>query len=196
MRIEDVAIGCAVSLVVGLLFWPRGAAAALRTALAEAYVDSARYLARAVEYGLAAATPATPRPPPPADAATRARRGARRLDDAFRGYLAERGAKQIPLAEVTRLVTGVAGLRLAADAVLDLWRREDGPAAATGRRRAARLLAAGGRVRVGTTSFAESLDRSRVPEPLAQDDAGDGGFWRRSAATPGTDGARTRQRSE
>ena len=52
VRIEDVAIGCAVSLVVGLLFWPRGAAAALGRALAEAYADSARYLAAAVEFGL------------------------------------------------------------------------------------------------------------------------------------------------
>ena len=29
LRFEDVALGCAVSVVVGLLFWPRGAAAAL-----------------------------------------------------------------------------------------------------------------------------------------------------------------------
>ena len=34
-RIEDVAIGCAVSLVVGFLFWPRGATAALGRALGE-----------------------------------------------------------------------------------------------------------------------------------------------------------------
>ena len=26
LRVEDIAIGCAVSLVVGVLFWPRGAA--------------------------------------------------------------------------------------------------------------------------------------------------------------------------
>jgi hypothetical protein len=26
LRVEDIALGCAVSLVVGLLFWPRGAA--------------------------------------------------------------------------------------------------------------------------------------------------------------------------
>jgi hypothetical protein len=30
---------------------------------------------------------------------------ARRLDDAFRSYLAERGAKPVPLAEMTTLVT-------------------------------------------------------------------------------------------
>ena len=34
-RIEDVAIGCAVSIVVGLLFWPRGATAALGRALSD-----------------------------------------------------------------------------------------------------------------------------------------------------------------
>src|SRR4029077_12098703 len=52
LRIEDIALGCAVSLVVGLLLWPRGAAAALRKAIAEAYADSARYLASAVEFGV------------------------------------------------------------------------------------------------------------------------------------------------
>ena len=57
LRIEDVAIGCAVSLGVGLLFWPRGAAAALGRALAEAYEESARYLAGAVGYGLARCDP-------------------------------------------------------------------------------------------------------------------------------------------
>ena len=46
VRIEDVALGGAVSLVVGLLFWPRGAAAALGTALADAYRSSARLSVR------------------------------------------------------------------------------------------------------------------------------------------------------
>ncbi len=41
LRVEDIALGCGVSLVVGLLFWPRGAGAALRRALADAYSDSA-----------------------------------------------------------------------------------------------------------------------------------------------------------
>jgi len=35
-RIEDVALGCAVSVVVGLLFWPRGATAELGRALSNA----------------------------------------------------------------------------------------------------------------------------------------------------------------
>ena len=48
-RIEDVAIGCAVSIVVGLLFWPRGATAALGRALSDAFVASSGYLADAVD---------------------------------------------------------------------------------------------------------------------------------------------------
>ncbi|MGW1070347.1 hypothetical protein ACWD4F_38335, partial [Streptomyces aureus] len=53
-------------------------------------------------------------------------RQARRLDDAFRGFLAERGTKHLPLTDVTTLVTAVAVLRLTADAVLDLWGRDQG----------------------------------------------------------------------
>ena len=48
-RIEDVAIGCGVSIVVGLLFWPRGATAALGRALSDAFVASSAYLADAVD---------------------------------------------------------------------------------------------------------------------------------------------------
>ena len=81
LRVEDIAIGCAVSLAVGLLFWPRGAGAALRRALADAYVDSAGYLASAVDFGMRRCDVRAPTPPPRrADRATlharRPRRGA------------------------------------------------------------------------------------------------------------------------
>ena len=125
VRVEDVALGSGVSLLVGLLFWPRGAAAALGTALSEAYADAARYLAGAVQFGMGRCDSASPAAAMPDDQALRAAAAARRLDDAFRGYLAERGAKPTPLPAVTSLVTGAAGLRLAGDAVLDLWRRDD-----------------------------------------------------------------------
>ena len=45
VRAEDVAIGFAISLAVGLLFWPRGAAALVRQDLAMAYARAADYLA-------------------------------------------------------------------------------------------------------------------------------------------------------
>ena len=178
LRVEDIAIGCAVSLVVGLLFWPRGAAAALGTALAEGYVDSAQFLAAAVEFGalqcesrLASAAA----PLAPTDHASRAAAASRRLDDTFRSYLAERGAKPVPLAEVTGLVTGVANLRLTADAVLDLWRRDDGRA--TGDRAAARkeLLNTSETLRTWFGNLAASLTgRGAVPEPLDRDASADG----------------------
>src|SRR6266702_1538388 len=173
LRIEDIALGCAVSLVVGLLFWPRGAGPALRQALAEAYTDSAGYLAGAVNFGMLHCD-GKPASAAPAGDAFRAAAAARRLDDTFRTYLAERGAKPIPLAEVTRLVTGVAGLRLAADAVLDLWQRDAGDAG--GDRTAARreILATTERVRSWYDHFARSLtDRREPPEPLAHDKAAD-----------------------
>ena len=128
VRIEDVALGVGVSLVVGVLFWPRGAAAALRQALAEAYADSAGYLANTVRFGMSRGDPGTPALTALAGDAARAAAASRRLDDAFRTYLAERGTKRFPLADVAGLVTGVAGLRLEADAVLDLWRGDDGQA--------------------------------------------------------------------
>ncbi len=47
-RIEDVALGCLASLVAGLLFWPRGAAAALGAAYADAYRTSSAFLRDAI----------------------------------------------------------------------------------------------------------------------------------------------------
>src|SRR5712692_8839211 len=175
LRIEDIALGCAVSLVVGMLFWPRGAGAELRQALAEAYTDSAGYLASAVNFGMLHCDASLLAPAAPTDAAARAAAAARRLDDTFRTYLAERGAKPIPLAEVTRLVTGVAGLRLAADALLDLWQRDDGKAA--GDRTAARneILNTTELMKTWYDDFARNLINRREPrEPLAHDKAADG----------------------
>jgi uncharacterized membrane protein YccC len=196
LRIEDIAIGCAVSFAVGLLFWPRGAAAALSKALAEAYTDSARYLAAAVEFGVFQCDSTAPKNAEsngaptaskgtmngsgttgrsPAPQAIRAAAAARRMDDTFRSYLAERGQKALPLAEVTRLVTGVAGLRLAADAVIDLWDREDEHPRDD--RSAARLelIRHMETVRDWYDDLAESLDgQTPVPAPLDRDEDADG----------------------
>jgi hypothetical protein len=107
--------------------------------------------------------------------AARAAAASRRLDDAFRTYLAERGAKPIPLAEVAGLVTGVAGLRLEADAVLDLWRGDNGQTG--GDLAAARQEILGSAERV--TGWYDGLATTMItggelPQPLAQDKAADG----------------------
>ena len=63
VRVEDVAVGFAVSFVVGVLFWPRGVADLLREGLGAAYARSADYMA-ATTRGLAAPTGAGKRRPP------------------------------------------------------------------------------------------------------------------------------------
>jgi hypothetical protein len=78
------------------------------------------------------------------------------------------------LAEITSLVTGVGGLRLAADAVLDLWQREDG--SATGDRAAARkeLLRTSDLVKRWYEDLAGGLLTGLAPpEPLAHDTTAD-----------------------
>jgi hypothetical protein len=179
IRVEDIALGCAVSVVVGLLFWPRGAGAALSKALAEAYADNARYLAAAVDFGMRRCDRLAPAPAAPEHEAIRAAASSRRMDDAFRGFLAERGAKVVALAEVTRLVTGASGLRLAADAVLDLWARDDDRA--VGDRTAARteILQISESVTGWYGALADSLDARRpAPAPLPRDEQADGRLFR------------------
>jgi hypothetical protein len=108
-RIEDVAIGCGVSIVVGLLFWPRGATAALGRALSDAFVTSSGYLADAV--GRLTSTSHQVDTEPGQRASHTAYL---RLDDAFRQFLGERGAKVVPVEAVATLFTGSNRIRLAA----------------------------------------------------------------------------------
>ena len=174
LRLEDIALGCAVSIVVGLMFWPRGAGAALRQALADAYTDSAAYLASAVQYGILRCTTQGARPGLPDMQASRADAADRRLDDAFRAYLAEHGPKPAPLAEVTRLVTGVSALRLAAGAVLELWRGDPGKAAADRSEARGAILQSLTSVRGWYDDLAASLSDGQQPDdPVAYDQAAD-----------------------
>ncbi len=175
LRVEDIAIGCGVSLFVGLLFWPRGAGAALRSALADAYRESASYLASAVDFGMRRCDTGAASLAVPEAEAQRAAAAARRLDDTFRSYLAERGAKPAPLADVTTLLSGASGLRIAADAVLDLWEREDG--SPSGDRTAAReeILRTTKLVERWYEDLASSLlDGGALREPLERDAGADG----------------------
>jgi hypothetical protein len=108
-RIEDVAIGCGVSIVVGLLFWPRGAMAALGRALADAFVASSGYLADSVDR-----LTSTSRRVDTTPGQRAAHSAYLRLDDAFRQFLTERGAKVIPVEDVATLFTGSNRIRFAA----------------------------------------------------------------------------------
>jgi len=161
VRVEDVAIGAAVSLAVGLLFWPRGATAELARAMSDAYATATAWLTHAVR--------AIGTPPDPASPERRAAEAAhRRLDDAYRQFLAERGAKQVPLPAVTELLTGSARVRLTAltlDTLPDLGELGDGTPlpAVDGAREA--LGQAFARSEAWYDGFAEALGHRRVPVP-------------------------------
>jgi uncharacterized membrane protein YccC len=108
-RIEDVAIGCGVSVVVGLLFWPRGATAALGRALSDAFIMSSGYLSDAVSR-----LTTTDRQVDTLPGQRASHSAYMRLDDAFRQYLSERGAKRVSVETVANLFTGSNRIRLAA----------------------------------------------------------------------------------
>ena len=112
VRIEDVAIGFAVSLGVGLLFSPRGAAATLSSNLAEAYARAAAYVAATLHELLGRGEPEAARRSAAAGDAS-----IHRLDDAFRQYLVERSATRTNVEDVAALVSGATRLRRVAQSL-------------------------------------------------------------------------------
>jgi uncharacterized membrane protein YccC len=119
VRIEDVAIGCAVSVLVGGLFWPRGLSAVVGDDLADTFRSGGSYLTQAVGWasGLETTQP---------QSAVAAVTSASRLDDALRGFLAEQGSKRIEMRELWRLVGGSMRLRLTAHSITTLPREPGG----------------------------------------------------------------------
>jgi len=112
VRIEDVAIGCAVSFLVGVLFWPRGAGSLVADDLADAFRTGGRYLSDSAHWalGLRADAPA----------ASSAIAAGIRLDEALRGFLAEQGTKRVPKEYLWRLVAGALRARLTAHSLAGL----------------------------------------------------------------------------
>jgi uncharacterized membrane protein YccC len=113
VRIEDVALGCAVSVVVGTLFWPRGVAGVVGDDLADAFRSGASYLRQAVGWATGA------RVAEPHSAAEAIAAG-QRLDEALRAFLAEQGTKHLAKQDLWRLVGGSLRLRLTARALAEL----------------------------------------------------------------------------
>ena len=116
VRIEDIALGCAISLVAGLLFWPRGVRNTLAHNASTAFVRTIDYLAASVRR-------LSRDGGPEAGDLSRAARSAvdtgRRLDDAFRHYLASRAGGQGTAVAAT-LVAGVHRIRFAAHSLAGL----------------------------------------------------------------------------
>jgi hypothetical protein len=120
LRVEDVAIGCAVSLVVGVLFWPRGAASVVAEDLADAFRQGAQYLTQAVDWALSELMV----PPAAAMAAVSA---SIRLDDAVRGFMAEQGSKKVGKDDLWTVVNASTRLRLTANTLAGLRQTESAP---------------------------------------------------------------------
>jgi uncharacterized membrane protein YccC len=114
VRVEDVAIGAAVSLLVGLLLWPRGATTILRGAIGAAYDGAAHYLDATI-----AALLGTGEPAQSSLAAREAFDTAQLLDAAMRDYLANRGAARRHINDLTLLATGAGRVRRVARLLQD-----------------------------------------------------------------------------
>jgi uncharacterized membrane protein YccC len=113
VRVQDVLIGCAVSLVVGALFWPRGASAAVGDDLADAFHCGAAYLTQAVDWSLGLRQEAP-------DTAVATVAASIRLDDALRMFLAEQGTKRASKHDLWSLVMATIRLRLTANSLTGL----------------------------------------------------------------------------
>lgn len=110
VRIEDVAVGTGISVVVGILLWPRGARRDLTRATAGFYRAVVAYLQQAFDLVLGTGTAASVAPVRAAVLRARLRAG-----EAFDVFLNERGAKPLDPATVGRLVAAGRQALLAGD---------------------------------------------------------------------------------
>jgi hypothetical protein len=110
VRVEDVAIGAAVSVLVGTLLWPHGVATLVAEDLSDAFRSGADYLTQAMGWAVGSREARPDTVVPAVDAG-------QRLGDAIRGFLAEQGTKQVPPRDLWLLVGGSMRLRLTARGV-------------------------------------------------------------------------------
>ena len=162
VRLEDVSIGFGISLLVGVLFWPRGAATVLRSSLAVALATSAGYTAAAMRGVLVGGATGEL---VALEADTVAAQN--RLDAAIRQRIAERPSADPRTAEVSRLVTATARIRRTADALRTLAEQiGDTPRPQT----TAYLLSEVEALRAWYVAFGQSVDsRADLPRPEALD---------------------------
>jgi uncharacterized membrane protein YccC len=153
VRIEDVAIGFAVSLGVGALFWPRGAGALMRRALGISYARSADYVAAAIDQLVRGGDVARFR--------RQARAAAARLDDAFRQYLSELSGDRAKLEDLATLLAGTTRVRLAAYSLSTLAVLADGSPRREQYMRG--LDGEGQRLRSWYVSLGQAIVDARVP---------------------------------
>jgi hypothetical protein len=124
VRIEDVAIGTGISVLIGILLWPRGARRDVTRATAGLYRAAIEYLHGAFDMVLGAGTEAGV-----ASARAGVLRARSRAGEAFDVFLNERGAKPLPPETLGRMVAAGRQALLAGDLLVfiasDLGYRAD-----------------------------------------------------------------------
>jgi uncharacterized membrane protein YccC len=156
IRLEAVALGALVALVVSLVMWPKGAAAALREAIAE-HVRAAQHLVDATFEVLLGRAPLA-HAETARDEALDVRR---RADEALAAFTGEPGAKRVPPQTWSVLARTPVLMRLAADAVIALERGDYRATAA--QRAAASLDDVLAQVRASFLDLADRLDDPARP---------------------------------
>jgi uncharacterized membrane protein YccC len=135
VRVESVALGAAISVVVGIVFWPRGNRRALHDTTAELYRSVATYLGGALRTVTGAASLATL-----GDERRVALAAEERADQAIFDLLVTPSATA-SLPAWARLIGVGRSLRLVADGVGDLTRLQSRPIADAGSHRSLDRLA-------------------------------------------------------
>jgi uncharacterized membrane protein YccC len=154
VRVEDIAIGVGISLVVGVLLWPRGARAAAVTSFAQMLRDGAALLTAAlrtlVEHG-------------PVDeiaaARTRAVASRDRAISALEDLTVERGGGNVHRERWIALLAMSGGLLLAGDGLARLAREDPEPGCDDARHQ---LAAAGLELAAAIEQVAGVLDQGRT----------------------------------
>lgn len=118
IRVEDIAIGCAVAVVASWILWPRGVASTAWAALDDAAAVHLRYLAVAANRITAGSN--TKIETLLSELRTASMLAYRSADDAARQYLSETGTAVDQRTPVVRAVNRAIRLRIVADSVADL----------------------------------------------------------------------------
>ena len=160
-RVVDIAIGCAISLLVGLIFWPRGAATQLRTASTAYVAAGAQALVASVGWLLSGDAPA-----PAIGGTTPARL---RAQQALTVYLGERGTKPSLSDHARAFVSAGRAVDLSATAIATITGNRHGvggcPAAVAAVGRSAEEVAD----RVVAAASRAVLPSASDPEPAVLD---------------------------
>jgi uncharacterized membrane protein YccC len=112
VRLEDVALGAAISVVVALLLWPRGARRDLAAAVAGLFRADAVGLGRVFERLLARGSPGSV-----SEARATAERARGRADEALDQFLSERGSKRPDPQRAAMLVASGSDMILFSDLI-------------------------------------------------------------------------------